>query len=119
MKNFFRFLMLALLATTTMVNVACSDDDDAPANALIGTWVEDIDDMPYILTFNANGTGSLQLTNSGGTSMSTPFEYIYYAAEHQVDIIGSALAGSHYVVITANSLVLSPSSGINYYFKRQ
>lgn len=120
MKNFFRFLMMALLAATTMVNVACSDDDDAaPTNSLIGTWVEDVEVAPYTLTFHANDTGVLTFSSSN-TQITQTFEYTYDADDRRVDIIGSALGGTNYVIITANTMILMPySSDEQYKFIRQ
>ncbi len=62
------FLLMASCFT------ACSDDDDKkneePQNpeetvdSIIGTWIEDDSDAPYIMNLRANRTGSIEYTVS-------------------------------------------------------
>ena len=64
--KYFAFMMLAM--TFALGFSACSDDDDKDkddedvvnTDGLVGTWVEDDSDNPYILTFNSNHTGSIE-----------------------------------------------------------
>ena len=62
--KYFAFMMLAM--TFALGFSACSDDDDKDdedvvnTDGLIGTWIEDDSDNPYILTFSSNHTGSIE-----------------------------------------------------------
>ncbi|MGM9845913.1 MAG: hypothetical protein ACI30K_06770 [Muribaculaceae bacterium] len=62
--KYFAFMMLAM--TFALGFSACSDDDDKDDedvvnnDGLVGTWVEDDSDNPYILTFSSNHTGTIE-----------------------------------------------------------
>jgi hypothetical protein len=81
MKKLFSFIIMAFIAFPLLHSCSENDDSSVDIAMLSGRWklspaLGAAKGGDYIITFNANGTGSVYISNSNGTaSVTTRFRY--------------------------------------------
>ncbi len=71
-------LMLAMIMSISLLSTSCSDEDEPETeeSKLCGTWIENTDEMPFVLVLNSDTSGSISYTNDeAGRTYSQKFSW--------------------------------------------
>lgn len=117
-KNFLRFFMYVVLATTACAFTSCKDDDEpkpsqqTTSNSIVGVWkcVDSVGDSAT-LTINSDHTGSIKVTIDPSRATVTLIEYFNWNvsddsdANHWFEIIHTG--GDYWFEYTNNMYILA------------
>lgn len=110
MKKLKILSMLMFVALTSIMFVACGDDDDGGDgnnSALVGSWKYDFNGGYLVATFKSDNTGILkEYSNYSGMMGDEKFRYSYNASDKHLRIVFEDGDVNDYTVIsvTSNSL---------------